>query len=114
MEFLIWTGSWTTRWARFNSRWGGAGAVGLGYILATAYTTAALDLTGVTAAAALFAASFFILPYKRKRAIEEFRLLFLRSKAQCQCHRRPIARRGGNPLVVPMRESALEERLEGD
>jgi small GTP-binding protein len=51
----------------------GAGAVGLGYILATAFTTAALDVTGVTAAAVLFTASFFILPYKRRRAIEEFR-----------------------------------------
>ncbi len=51
----------------------GAGAVGLGYVLATAFTTAALDVTGVTAAAVLFTASFFILPYKRKRAIEEFR-----------------------------------------
>lgn len=51
----------------------GAGAVGLGYVLATAFTTAALDVTGVTAAAVLFAASFFILPYKRKRAVEEFR-----------------------------------------
>jgi small GTP-binding protein len=51
----------------------GAGAVGLGYILATAFTTIALDVTGVTAAALLFAASFFILPYKRQRAIEEFR-----------------------------------------
>jgi small GTP-binding protein len=51
----------------------GAGAVGLGYVLATAFTTAALDVTGVTAAAVLFTASFFILPYKRKRAVEEFR-----------------------------------------
>jgi hypothetical protein len=51
----------------------GAGAIGLGYVLATAFTTAALDVTGVTAAAVLFTASFFILPYKRKRAIEEFR-----------------------------------------
>jgi hypothetical protein len=51
----------------------GAGAVGLGYVLATAFTTVALDVTGVTAAALLFATSFFILPYKRKRAIEELR-----------------------------------------
>ena len=51
----------------------GAGAVGLGYVLATAFTTVALDVTGVAAAAVLFSASFFILPYKRKRAIEEFR-----------------------------------------
>jgi small GTP-binding protein len=51
----------------------GAGAVGLGYVLATAFTTVALDVTGVAAATVLFAASFFILPYKRKRAVEEFR-----------------------------------------
>lgn len=52
----------------------GAGAVGLGYVLATAFTTAVLDVTGIAAATLLFTASFFILPYKRKRAIEEFRL----------------------------------------
>ena len=51
----------------------GASAVGLGYVLATAFTSVALDVTGVAAAAVLFATSFFILPYKRKRAIEEFR-----------------------------------------
>lgn len=51
----------------------GAASVGLGYVLATAFTTVALDVTGVTAAALLFAASFFILPYKRGRAIEAFR-----------------------------------------
>jgi hypothetical protein len=51
----------------------GAGAIGLGYALVSIFTTAALDVTGITAATALFVASFFILPYKRKRAIEEFR-----------------------------------------
>ncbi len=51
----------------------GAGAVGLGYVLATIFTTAALDVTGIAAATLLFTASFFILPYKRRRAIEEFR-----------------------------------------
>ena len=51
----------------------GASALGLGYVLATAFSTAALDVTGVAAATVLFAASFFILPYRRKRAIEEFR-----------------------------------------
>ena len=34
----------------------GAGAVGLGYVLATAFTSVALDVTGVAAAALLFAA----------------------------------------------------------
>jgi len=51
----------------------GAGAVGLGYVLATLFTTVALDVTGIAAATLLFAASFFILPYKRKRAIAELR-----------------------------------------
>ncbi|HEX8396074.1 MAG TPA: dynamin family protein [Pyrinomonadaceae bacterium] len=51
----------------------GAGAVGLGYVLATIFTTVALDVTGIAAATVLFTASFFILPYKRKRAIEEFK-----------------------------------------
>ena len=52
----------------------GAGAVGLGYVLATIFTTVALDVTGIAAATLLFTASFLILPYKRKRAKEEFRL----------------------------------------
>ena len=51
----------------------GAGAVGLGYVLATIFTTVALDVTGIAAATLLFATSFFILPYKRKRAIDNFR-----------------------------------------
>jgi hypothetical protein len=45
----------------------------LGYVLATIFTTVALDVTGIAAATMLFTASFFILPYKRKRAIEEFK-----------------------------------------
>jgi hypothetical protein len=49
----------------------GAGAVGLGYVLATIFTTVALDVTGIAAVTLLFTASFFILPYKRKRAKEE-------------------------------------------
>ena len=51
----------------------GAGAVGLGYVLATIFTTVALDVTGIAAATLLFATSFFILPYKRRRAIDAFR-----------------------------------------
>jgi small GTP-binding protein len=51
----------------------GASAVGLGYVLATAFTSVALDVTGIAAAAVLFAASFFVLPYKRRRAIDQFR-----------------------------------------
>lgn len=52
----------------------GAGAVGLGVVLTSIFTTALLDVTGISAATLLFTASFFILPYKRRRAIEEFRL----------------------------------------
>jgi hypothetical protein len=51
----------------------GAGAVGLGVVLTSIFTTALLDVTGISAATLLFTASFFILPYKRKRAIEEFK-----------------------------------------
>jgi hypothetical protein len=51
----------------------GASAVGLGYVLATAFTSVALDVTGIAAAAVLFAASFFVLPYKRRRAVDQFR-----------------------------------------
>ncbi|HUO85156.1 MAG TPA: dynamin family protein, partial [Thermoanaerobaculia bacterium] len=50
----------------------GAGAVGLGYVLTTAFSTAALDVTGVTAATLLFLSSFLILPHKRRKAKEEF------------------------------------------
>jgi hypothetical protein len=42
--------------------------------LATIFTTVALDVTGIATATLLFTASFFILPYKRKRAKEEFRV----------------------------------------
>ena len=45
----------------------------MGYVLATIFTPAALDVTGIAAATMLFTASFFILSYKRKRAIEECR-----------------------------------------
>jgi small GTP-binding protein len=51
----------------------GAGALGLGYVLASIFTTVALDVTGIAAATVLFITSFFILPYKRKRAVEEFK-----------------------------------------
>jgi hypothetical protein len=43
-------------------------------VLATIFTTVALDVTGIAAATVLFTASFLILPYKRKRAKEQFRL----------------------------------------
>jgi len=51
----------------------GAGAIGLGYFITTMFTSAAIDVTGLTAATMLLVTSFFILPYKRSKAKEEFR-----------------------------------------
>ena len=51
----------------------GAGALGLGYLLTTAVTSTAVDVTGLTAATMLLVTSFLILPYKRSKAKEEFR-----------------------------------------
>jgi small GTP-binding protein len=50
----------------------GAGALGLGYILTTAVSSTALDVTGLTAATMLLVTSFLILPYKRSKAKTEF------------------------------------------
>jgi small GTP-binding protein len=51
----------------------GAGALGLGYLLTTAVSSTAVDVTGLTAATMLLVTSFLILPYKRNKAKEEFR-----------------------------------------
>lgn len=51
----------------------GAGAIGLGYFITTMFTSAAIDVTGLTAATMLLVTSFFILPYKRSKAKDEFR-----------------------------------------
>jgi GTPase SAR1 family protein len=50
----------------------GAGALGLGYLLTTAVSSTALDVTGLTAATMLLVTSFLILPYKRTKAKDEF------------------------------------------
>jgi small GTP-binding protein len=50
----------------------GAGALGLGYIITSAVSSVALDVTGLTAATMLLVTSFLILPYKRSRAKAEF------------------------------------------
>lgn len=50
----------------------GAGALGLGYLFTTAFSSVALDVTGLTAATMLLVTSFLILPYKRSKAKEEF------------------------------------------
>jgi small GTP-binding protein len=50
----------------------GAGAIGLGYIITSAVSSMALDVTGLTAATMLLVTSFLILPYKRSKAKTEF------------------------------------------
>jgi small GTP-binding protein len=50
----------------------GAGALGLGYLLTTAVSSTAVDVTGLTAATMLLVTSFLILPYKRGKAKTEF------------------------------------------
>ena len=50
----------------------GAGALGLGYIITSAFSSVAIDVTGLTAATMLLVTSFLILPYKRSKAKTEF------------------------------------------
>lgn len=50
----------------------GAGALGLRYLLTTAVSSTAVDVTGLTAATMLLVTSFLILPYKRSKAKNEF------------------------------------------
>jgi small GTP-binding protein len=51
----------------------GAGAIGIGYLVSTFFTSAAIDVTGLTAATMLLVSSFLVLPYKRSKAKSEFR-----------------------------------------
>ena len=60
----------------------GAGALGLGYLLTTAVTSTAVDVTGLTAATMLLVTSFLILPYKRSKAKDEFRRRIEELRAQ--------------------------------
>lgn len=85
----------------------GAGAVGLGYVVATAFSSMAVDVTGVTAAAMLFAASFFVLPYKRQRAIDNFKARTERVRAEL---RRAFEAESGREIdrAVESVRSALE------
>jgi len=50
----------------------GAGALGLGYLVTTIFSSVAIDVTGLTAATMLLVSSFLILPYKRSKAKSEF------------------------------------------
>ncbi len=49
-----------------------AGAVGLGAIVAFAIASSALDITGTLAAGTMAVVGFFIIPFKRKKAKENF------------------------------------------
>lgn len=49
------------------------GAVGLGALVSTAVLSSALDVTGMIAAGTLAIVGFFVIPYKRKQAKDDFR-----------------------------------------
>ena len=59
-----------------------AGAVGLGTIVSIAVLSSSMDITGVIAAGTLAILGFFVIPYKRKQAKDNFRakMLALRTK----------------------------------
>lgn len=50
-----------------------AGAVGLGALVTLAVVSSAVDITGVLAAGTLAILGFFVIPYKRKKAKEDFK-----------------------------------------
>jgi len=50
-----------------------AGAVGLGALVTTAVLSSALDITGTIAAGVLAIVGFFVIPYKRKHAKDNFK-----------------------------------------
>ncbi|HEV7239018.1 MAG TPA: dynamin family protein [Thermoanaerobaculia bacterium] len=62
----------------------GVGALGLGYLLTTAVSSTAVDVTGLTAATMLLVTSFLILPYKRTKAKEEFKRRIEEMRVQLQ------------------------------
>ena len=62
----------------------GAGALGLGYLLTTAVSSTAVDVTGLTAATMLLVTSFLILPYKRSKAKDEFKRRIEEMRGQIQ------------------------------
>ena len=62
----------TAMQAVFQSFGLGAGALGLGYLVTTIFSSVAIDVTGLTAATMLLVSSFLILPYKRSKAKTEF------------------------------------------
>jgi small GTP-binding protein len=50
-----------------------AGAVGLGALIITIVASSALDITGLLAAGTLAIVGFFVIPYKRKQAKDDFK-----------------------------------------
>jgi hypothetical protein len=50
-----------------------AGAVGLGAIVSAAILSTSLDVTGILAAGTLAIVGFFVIPYKRKQAKDNFK-----------------------------------------
>ena len=51
----------------------GAGAIGLGTLVATVVTGAAADVTGIVLATALAVGGFYVIPRKRRKAQQDFR-----------------------------------------
>jgi small GTP-binding protein len=50
------------------------GALGIGALVTTIITSRALDVTGIVAASTLAILGFFVIPYRRKQAKEQFKL----------------------------------------
>jgi hypothetical protein len=50
-----------------------AGAVGLGALVTAAVLSSSLDVTGILAAGTLAVVGFFVIPYKRKQAKDNFK-----------------------------------------
>ena len=74
----------TAMQAVFQSVGLGAGALGLGYLVTSAFSSVAIDVTGLTAATMLLVTSFLILPYKRSKAKTEFRDRIEQLRSQLQ------------------------------
>lgn len=81
--------------AVFQSVGLGAGALGLGYLVTSAFSSVAIDVTGLTAATMLLVTSFLILPYKRSKAKTDFRQRIEQLRTQLQ---EALARESGNEI----------------
>ena len=79
----------------------GAGALGIGYLVTTAVSSTALDVTGLTAATMLLVTSFLILPYKRGKAKAEFQ----RRIAELRTHLKDSLDRESNTEIDRMLRS---------